>query len=337
MRDRGSEPRSDDPLIDEAAAWLAKLRLSGGAAEQDAFESWYAADPAHAAAYDQVLRGWEASNPRAPSAVASSSQSHGRPTSRTRVRHAFAAAAAILLIVLSGIGLNRAGLFGGSRVAGETELASIVGEIHSYTLADGSRVTLDTGSMLRIAFSPGERRIILERGRARFDVAHDAGRPFVVLAGSGSVTARGTLFDVALIDAHVTVALLRGSVEVCRSAGPPGSGGGMEERLLAPGQSLVMSRAGPLQQPRPVRASDTRWVSGMLSFENAPLAEAVAAANRYNVSQIILVDAASRNLRFTGTFRAADVEGFARMLAVTFHLQLTQDDKHNFLLAASAR
>src|SRR3546814_18154855 len=59
----GHEPGTDgdDPLIDEAAAWLAKLRLSSGPREREAFETWYAADRAHADAYDKVLRGWNAS------------------------------------------------------------------------------------------------------------------------------------------------------------------------------------------------------------------------------------------------------------------------------------
>src|SRR3546814_16368181 len=59
----GHEPGTDgdDPLIDEAAAWLAKLRLSSGPREREAFETWYAADRAHAEAYDKVLRGWNAS------------------------------------------------------------------------------------------------------------------------------------------------------------------------------------------------------------------------------------------------------------------------------------
>src|SRR3546814_15712882 len=71
----------------------------------------------------------------------------------------------------------------------------------------------------------------------------------------------------------------------------------------------------------------------MLSFENAPLADAVAAANRYNVQRIILVDATSREFRFTGTFRATDAAGLAQMLAATFRLKLSRDKTGNFLLS----
>src|SRR3546814_8581176 len=79
----------------------------------------------------------------------------------------------------------------------------------TVALEDGSRVTLDTDTILHIAYSPTERGLKLERGRARFDVSYDASRPFVVFAGGGSITAHGTVFDVAVVDRHVSVALLR--------------------------------------------------------------------------------------------------------------------------------
>src|SRR3546814_5749054 len=101
-----------------------------------------------------------------------------------------AIAAAILLIVLTGLSLNRLGMFG-SRTIPVTELASKIGEIRTVALEDGSRVTLDTDTILHIAYSPTERGLKLERGRARFDVSYDASRPFVVFAGGGSITAHG--------------------------------------------------------------------------------------------------------------------------------------------------
>src|SRR3546814_15099617 len=82
-----------------------------------------------------------------------------------------AIAAAILLIVLTGLSLNRLGMFG-SRTIPVTELASKIGEIRTVALEDGSRVTLDTDTILHIAYSPTERGLQLERGRARFDVSY---------------------------------------------------------------------------------------------------------------------------------------------------------------------
>jgi len=45
-------------------------------------------------------------------------------------------------------------------------------------------------------FTRSRRSVILGRGEALFEVAHDSARPFVVIAGNGSITAVGTTFDV---------------------------------------------------------------------------------------------------------------------------------------------
>src|SRR3546814_17748926 len=79
-----------------------------------------------------------------------------RATPGPHVPHAMAIAAAILLIVLTGLSLNRLGMFG-SRTIPVTELASKIGEIRTVALEDGSRVTLDPDTILHIAYSPTDR------------------------------------------------------------------------------------------------------------------------------------------------------------------------------------
>src|SRR3546814_10000404 len=70
-----------------------------------------------------------------------------------------------------------------------------------------------------------------------------------------SITAHGTVFDVAVVDRHVSVALLRGSIEVRRSAGQPATDDAAAARLLVPGQTLSISRTEPLQPPQLLAAS----------------------------------------------------------------------------------
>src|SRR3546814_9706988 len=110
---------------------------------REAFETWYAADRAHADAYDKVLRGWNASGSSGDPASDLVPHSPQRATPGPHVPHAMAIAAAILLIVLTGLSLNRLGMFG-SRTIPVTELASKIGEIRTVALEDGSRVHLDT-------------------------------------------------------------------------------------------------------------------------------------------------------------------------------------------------
>jgi transmembrane sensor len=73
----------------------------------------------------------------------------------------------------------------------------------------------------------------------------------------------------------------------------------------------------------------------MLSFEDAPLDQVVAAANRYSAVQIVLADPTVVSLRFTGTFKATDTEQLANLLAAMFSLDLTRGNDRMFVLRSS--
>lgn len=317
--------RSDEAVRREAIDWLARLR--GGSGDPVAFENWYSADPRHAAIYDSVLANWEAMAALAGAPPGKA----GRPKGIvTRRRFALAATVALLLGGLA-FALLRAGGTGGPARPEPAQMASRVGEIRRFVLADGSRVVLDTGSQVAIAYSESERRLFLRRGRARFDVAHEADRPFIVVAGGVEVIAHGTIFDIDLQAARPAVSLLRGAIEVRNAAHPE------QRRLLRPGQkSLIALRAAP-QPPVALPQAERDWPSGMLSFTDAPLADIAAAANRYAPQRLIIADPAIAALRFTGTFRANDMTALAALLADSFGLEVARDDRGNFLLGSPGR
>ncbi len=314
-----------DPVREQAIAWLARLRGAPSERDRAAFEDWYAADPVHADTYDSVLDSWEET---ARAAQTPAAQPARRPARRDWVKAAVAAAAVLLVLIAGSIVLT-----GGARL--ETSegqlLASRVGEIRTVTLEDGSRVTLDTSSAIRVAFDDGERAVLLDHGRARFDVAHDAQRRFIVRAGTREVVAHGTVFDVARGGSTVTVSLLQGAVEVREG---PSAGSSPRSIMLRPGQQLALRGEAVAAPPTAVPAIETRWPSGTLSFEDAALAEVVASANRYSATQIIVRDPAARARRFTGTFKAGDQAQLAEMIGSMFALDVAQDDARNLVIAA---
>ncbi|TPG18817.1 DUF4880 domain-containing protein [Sphingomonas koreensis] len=327
--------RADDSVRAEAQDWLNRLRSSSGATEQAAFEQWYSADVAHADAYDQLLDNWDdtALVANTPSGRSRRSR-HKDRIAVPRASYWLAIAAAMVLVVLAGWGTYQRWFVSANHRA-PVEFATRVGEIRGFTLPDGSRITLDTDSALHTAYSVDGRRLVLERGRARFDVAHDGARPFVVTANGTAVIAHGTLFDVQMSGSQVAVRLLRGSVEV-REMPDPGPGMHGSRQNLAPGQGIVVRSRKPFASPHPLRAAETRWPSGMLSFEAAPLAEVVAAANRYNTTKIIIRTPAAGSLRFTGTFRATEPVRLVRMLTATFGLTMSRDARGDYVLAMPA-
>ena len=317
--------RTADAVREEAVAWLARLRSGASDADHAAFEQWYAGDPRHADTYDALLDSWEETR---LSALTPAGQSRRPIPPRHTWPRAAAAAAAVLLLIVAGITFTR---FNDKAGPPQVALVSRVGEIRTVTLADGSRVTLDTDSIVRADFDRRERRIRLEKGRARFEVAHEPDRPFVVVAGRSEVVARGTVFDVDLRGPAVIVALLRGSVEV--RDGQVGEQQKRPAKLLAPGQQLTVAEDVPAPQPAMLNVDAARWPTGMLSFEDAPLGEVVAAANRYSARPLVVSDPTVAARRFTGTFKASDSAALARMSAAMFDLSLLQRRDGTVVLA----
>src|SRR3546814_4975632 len=104
--------------------------------------------------------------------------------------------------------------------------------IESVQLPDGSSVRLDLETAIDARFGIGRRDIEFRPGRAMFDVAHDASRPFGVDAGVGTVTALGTRFQVQRNEDRVSVTLLEGAVGIATA----GHGAARSIRLV-PGQT----------------------------------------------------------------------------------------------------
>ncbi len=132
---------------------------------------------------------------------------------RRRRRSAIAAiATAPVAIALLFVG---AGSFSGKPTAAPVStrtFATRAGERTTVTLADGSTVSLNGATRLRIVYADGQRRAELLAGQAFFDVRHDVSRPFVVRAGASETRVLGTAFDLDLTRTQVALAVYRGAV-----------------------------------------------------------------------------------------------------------------------------
>jgi transmembrane sensor len=188
------------------------------------------------------------------------------------------------------------------------DYASANGKIREITLPDGSRVTLDAGSQIRGRFEAQSRTLELVRGRAYFDVKHDASKPFAVTAGSHRIVALGTRFDVDLLIAGLRVALEQGRVAIASSTK------GAKQVVLEPGQQFVEGN-----ETAAVRTLDSaeasNWRRGLIDIDDLPLSAAAAEINRYTTLPIVIRDPNVARLHVTGQFRAGDAERFASVVA----------------------
>ena len=170
MEDRTTASSAPDAVREQAIAWLARLRSDPTDTDRTDFENWYVADPRHAEIYDAVLNAWD-ETALAARTPAARHRHAGRRHSPAKV--AGVAAAVLLLFMAGSFALTHHAWRG---PAPETLLASRVGQIRTIVLDDGSRVTLDTDSVVHVNFDDDQRRLQLERGRARFEAAHDVRR-----------------------------------------------------------------------------------------------------------------------------------------------------------------
>ena len=81
-------------------------------------------------------------------------------------------------------------------------------------LADGTRVSLDAGSTLRVEYSPMRRDVHLLEGKALFEVAKDPKRPFLVNTPWVDIAADEESQFAVTIDTSVEVAVYDGMVEI---------------------------------------------------------------------------------------------------------------------------
>jgi transmembrane sensor len=205
-----------------------------------------------------------------------------------------------------------------------------VGAMRAIPLPDGSRVTLNTASRIRVAVSDTERSIRLDRGEAYFEVARDRRRPFVVISGGHRITALGTAFSVrreTLDDVRVAVTEGKVSVDVSRAARDDGGATASVPVELEAGSVAEADRkkVSVLKRPVPQIQEELSWRSGFLVFHDTPLIDAVAEFNRYHERQVVIEDPSLAAIPVSGNFRAANLDAFTRLLESGFDIEVTKE------------
>lgn len=282
-------------------------------ADERALNAWLAADPAHRAIFDdlsrtaldlrQIRRPRLASDP--PPQVAPPGRRAGREgvgAAQAPGRRAWAPALLSAALLLAG-----GGWYWWETTPGYVlDVATGQGEIREVELPDGSRVSLNGDSTLRVRYYPRRRDTALARGEAFFEVAPDAARPFSVDSGPARVRVVGTAFNVRAGPPRLVVKVRNGLVELRPDRERPD---GAVLRLEQGAGVAVDAASG---RPEAVATSaDTvgDWRHGQLVFRQTPLAEVGAELARY-LGQPVQVDAALALLPVSGMAVTSAPRGF---------------------------
>ncbi len=271
-----------------ATQWLLRLREADRTSSR-AFERWRDADPMHRFAYAEVEAIFKVS--AYPSRALGPYVAGRRRWWRSRRvwRSAIGAMAACLLLVI-GIGQ------GDRIVAIGADAATAAGGHMRYAMADGTRITLNTRSVIDADVEMERRGVRLRRGEAFFEVAKDPARPFLVHAGDARISVLGTKFNVRIDGARTFVSVIEGHVRVASTKG-------LERTVdLVVGQEAMVEGAAVTK-----RAADlfvvNAWRRGQAIFLRARLRDAVHELNRYRETPLYILDRDLADDRVTGVFR----------------------------------
>ncbi|EMT6575604.1 MULTISPECIES: FecR family protein [Providencia] len=268
---------SDSPseIENKAAMWVVKTtQRELTSQESEDFQCWLNASELHKSTYYRAQQLWAltANKPRQQTA----DNQQGMNKKRQPRYIGLSIAAVVLVSVLS----MSIWYFQYTQPA---DYYAKTGEIQHITLPDGSRVDLDSGAQLQLAFSPQYRQVNLLRGRAYFTVAPKTDtepRPFQVMAKNGITQALGTEFSVDNENSKVAVSVYQHSVKVSLLSG---------QEMVIPAGNFTQYQSDITPMTSMVNSHSAVWREGQIIFQQQTFPEVIAEINRYRDKQIILL------------------------------------------------
>lgn len=325
-----ARPASVPPEIAaEAAVWVARLHGPGRsrALERECL-AWQARSKVHQLAFERCTDTWQDVSGLSLSVYAAATEGTSREADAPSPR---SGRLGLIATALLGCAVTVAlWLSAGQRY----ETAR--GEQLAVTLADGTRMMLNTATEVDVDLTSALRKVHVRRGEVLFEVAKEAHRPFVVQVADAKVVATGTQF---LVRTHSPatqtpdafgVTLIEGEVVVERTQGI-GPDAPVAAVVLKPGQQVRgdVGAAGShphaqhLHVERAKVEQATAWLRGQVVFDDTPLADAIAEMNRYGGHFIHFKAQPELGARrISGTARTGDSESFAHAVANLYGLEV---------------
>lgn len=310
----------------EAIHWLARLN-SPQFSEKDEkkFMQWLESSPLNQAAYINAEELWErgsilAQLPETPF--------RKKPIFQLETWQGWAFACTFI-IALSGLFLLR------TDNTSTYQYETAIGEQREIQLDDGSHITLNTNSKLRVELNNKFRRTFLTKGEAFFDVKKD-GRTFDVITTNGTVHVLGTHFSVyqQLTDTLVTV--IEGQVALGETPNNPSEFKAIT-RLQA-NEYLHIESAKKGEAPKKINATTAlAWRKKQLVFNGRNLEHVITELSRYFPQQIVLDSAELGSREITAVIPLSDVNTAVNAIAQSLKLNISHDsDQRIHLISATS-
>jgi len=191
---------------------------------------------------------------------------------------------------------------------------------YRITLADGTKVHLNSASELRYPISFGSEGIreVFLKGEAYFEVAKNEKQPFYVNVGDIAVKQYGTLFNInAYQENSIRIVLVQGSVSVLTA------GATEETRMQVSQLAEYNTDTHSLSLKTVDVAPYIAWNEGKFIFENEDLGEIMTTLALWYDMNVYFEGEELKNLRFTGSLeRSVSIEYFFKAIEFSTEVRI---------------
>ena len=303
-----------------AADWLQRRRYwkDWSEADQAALDTWLAEAMTHNVAYWRL----EAVLDRAERlSVLRPQTEHARGATQARFwRASLKAMFVIAVLALCGAGAML--LLPGPR--GQT-YATALGGHTVIKLTDGTRIELNTSTVMHADVTAKRRYVSIDRGEAYFDIVHDPKRPFIVEVAGHRITDLGTKFIVRKDAGRVELTLVEGRASIMSTDSRVQAHSAILTRgevAVATADSISIEEKSPVAMQK-----EMSWRRGLLVFENARLTDVAAELNRYNSEKLVIAGDAVGRLTIDASVPTDGIRAFTRVAQDVFGLRV--EDRGN--------
>lgn len=301
-----NKPNASQRYIEnQAIEWLVKLN-NPALSESDIqkFNQWLSESPAHQVAYINAEQLWTTSE----KLVKNTSLKSGL----INWRYAFASFLIVVCVSFYQYSIHS---------TTDYEFHTGIGEQKTFDLVDGSKVTLNNQSHMKLAINQKSRKVQLLAGEVLFDVATDIKRPFDIETHDGMIRVLGTQFSVNRYAESTLVTVIEGRVALGEKP--------FEKDIFVPAQVLTQSQQQTLGnaikgiEPRQVDVkSELAWQDHQLIVRNDTLSNVLADLEKAFPVKFVIMTPALGEKRITAVLNLSDLDQVLLVLETSLSLQI---------------
>lgn len=315
-------------LQKEMALWIVRLNTDDLHERQQAqieFEAWRSKYPEHHDQLDQMLNFSETMQQFSTTHGISSQNVHNSmKVSQQSKKHILQLFSKVLVFCVSIGGVVYFTAHSTMMSYYTADYKTEIGQMHSITLEDGSKVTLAAKSAIKLDFTAEKRQINLVQGDIYIDVAKDPQRPLIVHTAQADFKALGTRFIVYQYANSSVLNMLHSKVET-RSLAK-----NSQVKVVKQGEKISADALGlsPISE-LDIASTEFAWDKHQILADQLPLADLLTNLGRYHHQYLIFNHSTLKDYKVSGVINAQqDLDQTLRLLVTQYPIKITKLGDH---------